>query len=69
MKKKKLAGKLSLNRKTIVLLSDEQSAAQKGGGGSVASNCYSCMSQCLCDPPPSGGTPCCPAPEDWTRMD
>ncbi|PSK90427.1 hypothetical protein [Taibaiella chishuiensis] len=47
MKKKKVVVKLNLEKQSIAHLTDRVT----GGRGSVASVCYSCMSQCLCNPP------------------
>ncbi|WP_414647111.1 class I lanthipeptide [Chitinophaga sp.] len=65
MKKKLISTKkLALSKLTISNLSANQVT---GGGWTDASLCYSCMSQCLCDPPPPGPTgvtgPCCPIPQ------
>lgn len=61
--KKKNSGlkKLDLNKQTIAAL---QSKVLGGNftGITNASMCHSCMSECLCNPQPSGGTPCCPMP-------
>jgi hypothetical protein len=62
MKKKGLnLKKLAIRKETIAELHAD-TMGNIAGGGSQASACHSCMSQCLCTPPPSGNLPCCPAP-------
>lgn len=62
MKKKELnLKKLAFRKDTIAALQGDV-LNNIAGGGTQASACHSCMSQCLCTPPPSGNMPCCPAP-------
>ncbi|WP_181358464.1 class I lanthipeptide [Taibaiella chishuiensis] len=63
MKKSIGLKKLALKKETIAAL-DQLNQSQVQGGGSVASACYSCMSQCLCNGggQTAPGRPCCQRP-------